>query len=328
MGRVTTDRSASCSVENVVVVPRNGLANRLQAWASAAILAQEWQVPLNVVWEPEDVLPATAESLFADSVVREWFSPPELIKELTGRSHDDLPRYLTQRGDVAVLAGHDRGEQTFMPALNSMVSASQGPSSLILIAGGNFHLPATENARAQRGAFYRRLIWSDQVYERVRSVQPQNLPYLGLHIRQTDRSLDAPSSRSLRRALRAMKKRHPEVSSLFISADSPEGLNEWMTLARTEGISPWTLPHIDHRRGQVSGIVDAAADWMILSNALALVYPAASTFSTEAVVASGHIEESLALRADPVLRQARRAKALLRAGVTYPERRKSGVSEG
>ena len=51
------------SVPNVVVFPRNGYANRLQAWASAAIVL-EWGAPLKVCWEEEAVCPANASSLF------------------------------------------------------------------------------------------------------------------------------------------------------------------------------------------------------------------------------------------------------------------------
>lgn len=318
MGGVTSRSRAT----RVVVVPRNGLANRLQAWASADILAKQWQAPLHVVWEPEDVLPAPAEALFARSTVSESFTSPDLIRELTKHEHSELPRYLSRRGDVVVLAGHDLGEQAFMADLAAMVETSTCPMSIVLIAGGNFHLPGTDDARPKRGAFYHGITWSDDVYDRVTSAQPPDSPYLGLHIRQTDRSIDAPSSRSLRAALRNMTKRHPDERSLFISADSPKALEVWTEVARRDDLAPWSLPHVEHQRNQTSGIVDAAADWLLLSRAKALLHPAASTFSTEAAAASSNSEESVALRAGQVLRATRRARKLLHAGVTYPARRK------
>ena len=318
MGRVT----AGPRVTRVVVVPRNGLANRLQAWASANILAKHWAAPLRVVWEPEEVLPAPADVLFAGSLVSESFSSPNLIRDLTQRGHSELPRYLSRGDDFVVLAGHDHGEQAFMADLAAMVEASTRPVSVVLIAGGNFHLPGVDGAHLKRGAFYRGLTWSDDVYDRAASAQPPDVPYLGLHIRQTDRSIDAPSSRSLRGALRNMKKRHPDDRSLFISADSPQALEVWTKVAQREELVPWSLPYVDHQRNQTSGIVDAAADWLLLSRAKALLHPAASTFSTEAVAASSYSGESVALRAGQGLRATRRARELLHAGVTYPARRK------
>jgi len=312
---------AASHVRRVVVVPRNGLANRLQAWASAAILAKQWEAPLHVVWEPEEVLPAPAEVLFARAMVSESFSSPDLIQQLTQQTHSDLPRYLSRRGDVIVLAGHDRGEQEFMVDLVAAVAASPDPVSVILIAGGNFHLPGVDDSRNERSVFYRGITWSDQVCDRVMAAQPPTSPYLALHIRQTDRAIDAPSSRALRAALRRLRQMHPSERGLFISADSPEALVSWTDVAVREGFAPWSLPDVSHQRNGTSGIVDAAADWILLSRATALVHPGASTFSTEAAVASGYSGGSVALRAGPILRAMRRAKELLRAVATYPSRR-------
>lgn len=318
MGGVT----AGPRVTRVVIVPRNGLANRLQAWASADILAKHWAAPLCVVWEPEEVLPAPADVLFTGSLVSESFSSPNLIRDLTQLGHSELPRYLSRGDDFVVLAGHDRGEQAFMADLAAMVEASTRPVSVILIAGGNFHLPEIDGTHLKRGAFYRGIRWSDDVHDRVASAQPPDFPYLGLHIRQTDRSIDAPSSRSLRTALGNMKKQHPDVRSLFISADSPQALEMWTQFARREELEPWSLPHVEHQRNKTLGIVDAAADWLLLSRAKALLHPAASTFSTEAAAASSHPEESVALRPVQILRVARRARQFLHAGMTYRARRK------
>lgn len=40
-------------LDRIVVVPRNGYVNRLQGWASAAILAAQLDASLHVLWEPE-----------------------------------------------------------------------------------------------------------------------------------------------------------------------------------------------------------------------------------------------------------------------------------
>jgi hypothetical protein len=322
VGDMTTNPRMLTSLAGVVVVPRNGLANRLQAWASAHALAQEWDVPLRVVWEPEEVLPASAHDLFAESLVEDSFSSPDLIRELTEHVHQDLPRYLTRLGDVLVLAGHDRGEQAFMDDVLSVIADGSGIAHLIVIAGGNFHLPGARDAPLQRGHFYQNLLWSDQVYERAHSGRSPDPSYLALHIRETDRSLDAPTARAIRAALGTMQRRYPEESNVFITADSAGAVEHWTEITRSQGLTPWSLPMVEHQRTRKSAMIDAAADWLLLSGAIASVHPAASTFSTEAATASGHEAASIALQAPSLLRQMRKVKGIFQAGLTYPERRR------
>lgn len=315
-------------VEQVVVVPRNGLANRLQAWASAAILAAEWDAPLKIMWEAEAAMPAEAADLFAPQVVERLFTGPDLISSLTGLEHSDLPRHLSRTGNSLVLAGHDLGEQAFMPEVVETLRASDAPLSLILIAGGKFHLPGAPDFIRQRGIFYRELAWSDSVNNRYTEGVRGRGPYAALHVRQTDRSQQAPSARMIREGLSRLRSLVTE-HDLFIATDTDVALAHWTQECRRMGFRPWSLPDVERSRSRVDAVIAAAADWRLLAGATGLVYPAVSTFSGEASVASGHPQRGIALEAGPVLQRLRSATEFARAVLTYPIRRRhNGRGEG
>ena len=128
------------SLTDLVVIPRNGYANRLQAWASAALLAQELSVPLSVVWEAEDIAPAEFGDLFVASPDGPKLLAAEALRERISADHRELPRYLNVDPErrLIVLAGHDRGEQTFMDKLDAALSHPCRPTLMVIIAGGKF----------------------------------------------------------------------------------------------------------------------------------------------------------------------------------------------
>lgn len=307
------------SVRQIVLVPRNGLANRLQAWASSLILADTWNVPLHVVWETEKVMPATATDIFSNDVNERWIRPTSILEDYVGARHAELPRYLNRIGDTLVLAGHDRGEQSFMERVRCQVEASDGPSNLVIIAGGKFSLHNTPDFDAARSRFYKALMWSDAVEARFSKVH-QDLSFSALHIRGTDRALEAPTSRAFQRALHELR-RTTAQDRLFICADSLQSLNKWVFRTKSMGFAPFTAHKPELDRALAQSTVDAAVDWRMLARASAIVFPAASTFSGEASIAAGEYCSTQPLHASRLLRNTRRAARASVSAITYPARR-------
>ena len=310
------------SLEQVVLVPRNGLGNRLQAWASAAILAAQWDVPLKVMWEPEPPAPAEADVLFTPEARHSSFVSRGWLDNLLGCAHENLPRYLTVLDSrrTVILAGHDRGEHVFMADLPSALSDASQPHSLVIIAGGLFHVPSTEDFVLQRTHFYRALPWHQALLTCAQAQIDLQAPYCALHIRQTDRSVEAPSRRTIRLGLKSLARSVPE-RGLFIAADTSEGREVWAQHARQLGFAPWHSGEITFDRTDAAGTVNAAMDWILLSRATALAYPAASTFSAEAAVASGSIAISISMKATQRLQQTRMWRMHGHNALTYPARR-------
>ena len=309
------------SLHRVIVVPRNGYANRLQAWASSAILAAELDASLEVCWEPEAAAAAPASLLFSQQLIDRQFVTEAAITAILGMTTQDLPRYLTldtERG-VLLLAGHDRGEQVFMPELIDLLDHACSPHTLVIVAGGKFHLPATGDFVMQRRVFYQRLVWSQELASKAASELAERPPFAALHIRQTDRSGEAPPRHAIKRGLQALAATDTP-RSLFIAADSQEGRDRWMRESAAMGFEPWTRDHVDLDRADPRSGLDALVDWRLLSSAEAIVHPRASTFSEEASVASGHHDRAIALTASPARQRVRSATTLVRSAAAFPRR--------
>ena len=303
----------------MVVIPRNGYVNRLQAWASSAALAAEWDAPLSVCWEPESIAPAAVSDLFESRTLHQWMSSDE-VEELCGGPHQELPRYLTHfpERSLVVLAGHDRGEQEFIPELLELVDSVAQPLRVVIIAGGTFGAVDEERQRRYRHEFYQRLPWNSTIADRVAAVIGDNSNFLGLHIRQTDRSREAPTSRQVTAAVQELKDASG-LSSIFVAADTAPALAEWQEILGGMGLRAWTAGTTDHARDSVEAGIAALIEWQVLGRSRGLVFSAASSFGAEAAVAAGDVPV-FPLRAAPSLQRARAARDWLRAGMTYPLR--------
>ena len=312
-------------LERIIVVPRNGYANRLQAWASAAILGAELDVPVSVVWEPQPIAPATADVLFAPHRITMSFIDASDLASLLGHSHEDLPRYLHTDPErrIVSLAGHDRGEQSFMAQLGWVLADECEPHTLVIIAGGHFHLPGATTFERQRQLFYEHLEWSNPIAERVSLLLADREPYLAVHLRGTDRSRTAPTTRALRSALADLRSA-TGLDRLFVAADTPETRRHWFDIAINDGFHPWSSEGEQFDRTVAAAGLDAIVDWVLLGHARALAYSAESSFAHEAAVASGNLADSIALSASPSLQRLRGARDDLTALAGYPMRRLRG----
>ena len=308
----------------VVVVPQSGYINRLQAIASAAVLADELETDWCVVWRPSSVAPATATQVFDTSFVGRRFRSEHEISESYGVDFDHIPLYLSEDRNNAVLylRGHDRGEQAFMEDLRARLRGRPSLRCLVIVAGGKFDLLSPERsaeAVARRRDFYRRLRFVPAIEERVESLTQGRSPFVGLHLRYTDRSLDSPSRKAISQAVVHLAVTE-ETSHIFVAADSLTARDLWTTRLRSCGLEPWfqNLASID--RASEAAVVDAITDWRILTRARAVAYFRESSFGEEAAVASGAFGASVGIRASRGRLFGNRARNHWANLVTYPRR--------
>lgn len=308
-------------LERVIVIPRNGYINRLQAWASSAILAQDMGVNLHVMWDPEGIAPASANDLFDPAFVRDRFISADTVTDIVGGHHSELPRYLTRDDDrgLLILAGHDRGEQSFMARLVDQLHGPASPSTLVVIAGGKFALPTTAYFRERRREFYRSLDWHVEIRERVRQSLADREPYYGLHIRGTDRSREAPSTRQVTRALHRLWS-YGESRSIFVTADTAPARLRWIAFAEGVGFQAWTADHDVRDRGDRAASRDAMVDWLVLAASITSTYSQTSTFGEEAAVAGGYVAEAIPLTATRIRRLSRTTRDWTLAAVKRARR--------
>jgi hypothetical protein len=83
------------------------------------------------------------------------------------------------------------------------------------------------------------LPFTPELENRVEAFVAGRQPYVGLHLRFTDRSLQAPSQRATMAAVKRLSEQE-SVSSVFVAADSPETRDEWMGRLQQAGLEPWS----------------------------------------------------------------------------------------
>ena len=313
----------------VVLRPQSGYANRLQAIASAWLLAKRLGSRLVVDWFPDpEVAPVQLEDVLDPRVC-------ELLQDSTVENCDKLtvysgtlPPYLNfdSRSGVLTLAGLELGEQHFMPEVSRLLK-SGGVQEIVISAGGKFTLKGGAVLSADEERVFRQE--RQQAYEELplhpevelqAQTAAQGFPlFHALHLRYSDRALESPWKRQITAALTKLKKR-TEATSLFIASDSASAKEEWLRKSRELGWNPWTSDSDEFSREDPRSSRSALLDWRILSKAHSLVFFAASSFAEEAAVAGGSYERSIPLSASRARGAWMQVRKHTSALGTYPRR--------
>ena len=309
--------------------PVSGYINRLQAVASAALIAEELGWQLFIAWEPQQVAAAPADALFNEIFCREFVRSETEVTEMFGIQKEEIPRYLhiDADGGRITLAGHDRGEQVFMPELRAAIQSNPEIHTLALIAGGHFgftepnlSIQAQESfLHSARGAWYRQLSLNSEIEQQVLVQRNEHPSYVALHLRYTDRSHQVPSHRSIFQALETLAARS-NTRSLFIASDTAASRDEWASRARILGFEPWSVEHSVWDRSDPRSAHSALIDWRLLGNSEALVYFSASSFAYEAAVATGAFDQSIGLSPHKLSAVRASTTQIIQAAITYPKR--------
>ena len=297
--------------------------------ASSSVLAEALGARLRICWEPQDVLPVQASEVFSASFCDDRIISAEQAQDEFGATRAGTPHYLHRdqgRGHIT-LAGHDRGEQAFMPDLQRMLLETEPIRALVIAAGGQFLLPGTTQPgndaqadfRSRRRSFYAQMPFRDETEAAVSRALAERCEFIGLHLRYSDRAHQAPLDRSIRTALRASAEASG-ITSVFIASDTAAARDRWADESTRLGLDPWFISHDSLARSNAEGSRAALVDWRVLANAQRLVYFAESSFAVEAAVAGPGFDDSIALGTSRVRRARVRSTELARAAATYPRR--------
>jgi hypothetical protein len=298
------------SVESVVLFPRNGLINRIQAMASTQLLGDALNAPVRTCWAPCDYLATPASEVFDTAFIDDHLVSADAL-ESHGVRVDGIPLYVSRHGDVVGLRGHDRGEQALLQECLDLIAGAPAPARLVVVAGGSFHLvrdghgehDERERYLVAKRDYYRALPLHPAIEERARTMltaHPE--PFIALHLRYTDLAHKAPFPRDIERAVRELAER-TGITHVFIASDSRPALQLWHSRMIAMGLVPWSLDSEG-----LTGSQAALADWRLLGSSHTLVHFAGSSFSTEAAVAAGTWSRSVALPAHPLREAAMRVR--------------------
>ena len=311
-------------MKRVIIVPRNGYVNRLQALVSARLLSDQLGATLHAVWEPESVAPASWKSIFDATDPPALFEDPNILSGL-GISLSHGATGLSDPSKFTVfLAGGMAGEQHYMPALKARLKGDC--QQLVIVAGGKFTLhgpsvlspDASRIFSAERRGIYRGINFNSAIRELVGDGLHNNPdPFLALHLRYSDRNIQAPSRRQIRRAVRGAV--DAGLMKAFLASDTPKQLSEWQAVLIELGFDTWALGQSQAPRSEAQGAVRALADWLVLGEASYLVYFASSSFGEEAAacLVGG---QAVPLETSSMRKWGIHAATLVEAAVTYPQR--------
>lgn len=312
----------------IVVFPRSGYANRLQTMVSAALMAEELGMDWKVCWLPQDISPVQAEDVFSPDFVRDRVISPIAAQSTYGLTIQSIPRYLHESADRSrvYLAGHDHGEQFYMPQLRDML-AEHTPEVIAIVAGGKFTLQGDRELTNQQATRFRqrRLLAYQGVHlhpeidEMVAEYRDKHQRYLGLHLRYSDRNTQAPWSWQIEPQVRKLAAAMG-VSDIFVASDSMAARDRWIRRLTRSGLSAWGTQPLSLNRREARSALGALVDWRLLAQSTGMVYFRESSFAEEACVASGATEASTALPASAMRGRLIVTRAYAHALVTYPLR--------
>jgi len=295
--------------------------------ASASILAQELEAEFSVCWLPQPAAPAPREVVFGEASGLVFTSQSEL-QTILGYSLESVPHHVNSHdvsgvGKIITFAGHDKGEQPLMSELANELRFS-GFDCLVIVAGGRFSQSVGSQSidwdsahfQGLRRDWYQALefahdidsVWPDLVRE----------PFLGLHLRYSDRSHQTPSRSGIKRAVAELC-RSSGIERVFIASDSRKERDHWFDLLKDLGLSPWFFE--PDPVGEFTGDAVALIDWRILTHAESIVYFGESSFGYEAAVASGTFNASVALAANPLVSLRVRIRKMAGTLIGAPKRR-------
>jgi len=316
-------------MKRVVVFPISGYINRLQSVASASLLAEELGWRLFVAWEPERVAAAPASALFGENFCHKFVRTEAEIDELFGIRKVAIPLYfnIDVPAGLITLAGHDQGEQIFMPVVEASLQEHPEIHTLAIIAGGHFGFADSKLSmqeqeaflRPARGAWYRNLQLGAEIEQRVFTEQSRHPSYLALHLRYTDRSHQVPSDRNISQALETLASKS-KTRSLFIASDTANSRDQWATRSEGMGFEPWWVEHSVWDRSDPRSAHPALIDWRLLGGSEAMVYFSESSFAHEAAVASGAFDQSIGLSPHKLSSIRAGANQLFGSAISYPIR--------
>jgi hypothetical protein len=319
-------------MKQILIIPRNGYINRLQAMASAQILADQIGAELKVAWVPQDAAPAEAKTVFNSTLIDSNFISEEACEQLCGFLPNDIPRYLNTSATesdakVVTLAGYDLGEQYFMRDLRGLINMQMDLAVIAISGGGRFSLQGesqsiewdSQTFQFERSRWYSKLDFREEIESVVRGAAGSE-PYLGLHLRYSDRSHQTPTRRDIDQAVQKLAC-SANIRRIFIASDSRTERERWSTKLKEHDFSVWWYDTAGGDRTQESGAIGALIDWRLLGMSKSLVYFKESSYGYEAAVATNNFSGSLGLEANRIVSLSVRGKDFARNVMKAPKRR-------
>jgi hypothetical protein len=289
----------------LVLIPINGLVNRLRAMASAAIFAEQHSMSLDFFWIATNVMNCNPLEVFSSEFCQAHFKSVDNNSSLDFLASQREEIFAVKGSDLLVAGGRS-GEQKYLAKVKETLIPNAKILRLIIKSGGLFHdcehigCVDCKSFREKRADFYRAIGSSTPVMSEVDFLESKlGSDFIGLHIRQTDKSRDERVSinRMIRELKKELKKKdlYKEFPRVFVCGDDPRGLEEVSRLLNKLRIENLVRLDIDFNRENSSNAISAYSDWLMLSRATKIFFYGNTSFSYEAAVLGGVFDQSVHL---------------------------------
>lgn len=274
----------------LVIVPRNGLANRLRALASARFLAERLGVPLKMAWTPCSAIREGSSVVFEKGLPWETMEVAHSVLGVATREFSSAPvpkalrqTYLRSGRDV-IIVGNRWGEQWAVNKFLGELENGLSPNRVTIISGGNFFPRGAEAIwLTHKSDAYREIEWNADVLGCARDVTSRRS---AIHLRFGDLAGLAPPPRALSAAIRSAEEHVPREVVVFSddydrAQEYVREIGEWVTAVRAIDLDT------REQCSPPSTLVAASADWVSMTEARAVFHFAHSSFGEEAGIAAG-----------------------------------------
>jgi len=255
----------------LIIIPRNGLCNRLRAIASASLLARETNRNFGMVWyETKEIGFAKWNDLF-ETKFRRMFNinfKTKIISDFKKESQ-------------VYMRGGQGGEQRILKDI-------QNESSLVVVleAGGNF-IPSNisiQKYNQYKSEFYSKLIPIQSIQENINIFWNNNFEssdhVIGVHIRRKDRSRVTPSNMTFATKMKSFLNDNSDVKFLLCTDDKKE---EDYFKKVFKDIIIYRKKN-NYNRNSAQSTQEALIDWYLLGKCERLFYSFGSSFGYEACI--------------------------------------------
>lgn len=282
------------------VIPKNGLANRLRAMASAHLLANSLGMKAGLYWKTERIFPASLVDLFnLRGLEKAYDSIGDYFSRFQDKDFDALVKVEPELQQVFVNSRR-LGETTLLPSIIGIMNFAHINTEFSFYAGGLFHDCMTSHCldcpifRSKRQQFYKLI--TNETYceqEALNFLISNSQEYVAVHLRKTEMQNEQVSYDALCGELLNL----PQIVSgktrfVFLSGDDLPSVEEFARLVERLGLVPFWREYVNLQRSKVSGTRDALVDFILLSKSQAIVRSGPTTFSYEAAVLGGIFDSS------------------------------------
>lgn len=282
------------------VIPKNGLANRLRAMASAHLLAKSLGMRAGLYWKTERIFPANLVDLFnLRGLEKAYDAIGDYFSRFQDKDFEALIKVESELGQVYVNSRR-LGETTLLPSIIGIMDFACRSTEFSFYAGGLFHECMTSHCldcptfRSKRQQFYKLI--TNETYceqEAINFLRSNSQEYIAVHLRKTEMQNEQVSYDVLCGELLNL----PQIVSgrtrfVFLSGDDLPGVEEFARLVERIGLVPFWRESVNLQRSKVLGTRDALVDFILLSKSQAIVRSGPTTFSYEAAVLGGIFDSS------------------------------------